>query len=57
MYKSTGQQAWLAAAQALADRAIEKLFRNGLFLGHPGKDYYEAVDGVGYLLNALLNLD
>jgi len=57
MHSSTGQQAWLAAAQALADQAIEKLFRNGLFLGHAGKDYYEAVDGVGYLLNALLNLD
>jgi len=57
MHKTTGTQAWLNAAQELADEAIEKLYRNGLFLGHPGKDYYEAVDGVGYLLNALLNLD
>jgi hypothetical protein len=57
MHKSTGEQSWLEPAQTLADEAIEKLYRNGLFLGHPGKDYYEAVDGVGYLLNALLNLD
>jgi len=57
VHKTTGAHAWLTAAQGLADEAIEKLYKNGLFLGHPGKDYYEAIDGVGYLLNALLNLD
>lgn len=57
LHKTTGARPWLQAAQELADEAGEKLFKNGLFLGHPGKDYYEAVDGVGYLLNALLNLD
>ena len=30
---------------------------NGLFKGHPAKPYYEAMDGVGNLLYALLQLD
>ena len=41
----------------MADQAIEKLYHQGLFRGHPAKPYYEAVDGVGYLLYALLELD
>jgi hypothetical protein len=41
----------------MAAAAIEALWSNGLFRGHPAKPYYEAADGVGYLLHALLELD
>ena len=44
-------------ARKFADKAIEKLCHKGLFRGHPAKPYYEAMDGVGYLLYALLELD
>jgi hypothetical protein len=44
-------------ARALADESIEKLYHKGLFRGHPAKPYYEAMDGVGNLLYALLELD
>ena len=53
----TGERQYLDDARALADTAIEKLHHNGLFRGHPAKPYYEAMDGVGYLLYALLELD
>ena len=40
----------------MADTAIAKLHHKGLFRGHPAKPYYEAIDGVGDLLCALLEL-
>jgi len=54
---ATGEQGYLAHGRALADTAVEKLSHDGLFRGHPAKPYYEAMDGVGYLLYALLQLD
>jgi hypothetical protein len=57
MYLLTGEPDYLRLARGTADDAIARLFRNGLFCGHPAKPYYEAVDGVGYLLYALLELD
>jgi hypothetical protein len=48
---------YLEEATALADIAIDKLYHKGLFRGHPAKPYYEAMDGVGYLMYALLELD
>jgi len=33
------------------------MYVNGLFKGHPAKPYYQANDGVGFLLYALLELD
>lgn len=57
LYVVTGGRRWLDDARALADTAVEKLYHAGLFRGHPAKPYYEAVDGVGYLLYALLSLD
>jgi hypothetical protein len=36
---------------------VARLYHNGLFRGHPAKPYYEATDGVGQLLYALLQLD
>jgi len=57
MYLLTGEPHYLCLARGTADDAIARLFHNGLFRGHPAKPYYEAVDGVGYLLYALLQLD
>jgi uncharacterized protein YyaL (SSP411 family) len=57
LYVLTGDTQYLYEARSMADTAIEKLCYNGLFRGHPAKRYYEAVDGVGNLLYALLTLD
>jgi len=57
LYVLTGEKQLLSEARRFADSAINKLFENGLFKGHPAKPYYEAIDGVGYLLYALLQLD
>jgi uncharacterized protein YyaL (SSP411 family) len=52
----TGDQAWLEPAKALADEAIDRLWTGRLFRGHPAKPYYEAVDGVGFLICGLIEL-
>ncbi|MCP4646083.1 MAG: hypothetical protein GY851_36905 [bacterium] len=57
MHQETGEDRYLDAAREYADEAIAKLYVNGLFKGHPAKPYYEAVDGVGYLLQALVDLE
>jgi hypothetical protein len=57
LYTLTNQQKYLQLAQKFADEAVEKLYVNGFFKGHPAKPYYEAVDGVGNLLYALVELD
>jgi hypothetical protein len=57
LYLLTGEPHYVRLARDTADDAIARLFHNGLFRGHPAKPYYEAVDGVGYLLYALLELD
>lgn len=57
LYAATAEFCYLEDARELADNAIGKLYHNGLFRGHPAKPYYEAIDGVGELLNALLELD
>lgn len=53
----TGEYQYLEEAKTMADTAIGKLYHKGLFRGHPAKPYYEAMDGVGYLMYALLELD
>jgi uncharacterized protein YyaL (SSP411 family) len=57
LFLVTGDEVYLERARKMADDAIEKLWHNGLFRGHPAKPYYESIDGVGYLLLALLQLD
>jgi len=69
LYRATGDDQYLAIARSIAQQAVDKLFVQtahekdsqeqtyGLFKGHPAKPYYEAVDGVGLLLIALLELD
>jgi hypothetical protein len=57
MHLLTGERRYLTLARTVADDAIMRLYHRGLFRGHPAKPYYEAVDGVGCLLYALLQLD
>ncbi len=56
LYRATNHDADLKTAVALADEALEKLYTDGWFRGHPAKPYYESTDGVAYLLYALLEL-
>lgn len=57
LYRATGEEHYLNVARQLAEEAVRKLYENGLFRGHPAKDNYDALDGVGLLLCALLDLD
>lgn len=70
LYRATGDQHYLGVAQRIAADAVDKLYVEtevtdasgetrtwGIFRGHPAKPYYEAADGVGLLLYALLELD
>ncbi len=57
LYRATQNQHYLEVAESLATEAVEKLYRNGIFKGHPAKPYYQSNDGVGFLLYALLELD
>jgi hypothetical protein len=53
----TGERRYRAKAASLAAEARDVLYTEGMFRGHAGEDRYDAVDGVGYLLLALLYLD
>jgi uncharacterized protein YyaL (SSP411 family) len=56
LFQATGDRKDLDTASSLADDARDRLYENGWFKGHAGKPYYEATDGVGLLLCALLEL-
>ncbi len=56
LHRATGDSEDLETAVALADEAVDKLYENGWFKGHPAKPYYESTDGVAYLLYALVEL-
>lgn len=45
------------AARELADEAVQRLVENGWFQGYAGSHLYEAVDDVGYLFLALIELE
>ena len=57
LYVVTKENKYLKLAEDMAKEAIAKLYFKGLFRGHPAKPYYEATDGVGSLLYALLELE
>ncbi len=57
MFEESGDLSYLQSARDLANQAISSLWYDGLFRGHPNKPYYEAVDGVGILIEALIDLD
>ena len=48
---------YTAQARKLADAAIDTLFAYGMFRSHASEDRYDSVDGVGYLLLALIYLE
>ena len=43
-------------AHRAADEALEVLSAQDMFRTHPGEDRYDAVDGLGYLFMALMDL-
>jgi rhamnogalacturonyl hydrolase YesR len=57
MHRITGETDYLEFARQVARESLSKLYYKGLLRGHPCKPYYESIDGVGYLLYALLQLD
>ena len=56
LYVTTKDNKYLAKAKEFANEAILKLYYNGLFRGHPVRNYYSNVDGVGFLVYSLLQL-
>ncbi len=58
MFAITDEPRFLERADGMARDALNKLYHpNGIVRGHPAKPYYESVDGTGYLLVGLLQLD
>jgi hypothetical protein len=57
LHALTGDTSYRRFAREVAREALSRLYYRGLLRGHPRKPYYEAVDGVGYLLRALIQLD
>lgn len=53
----TGDATFGRFAREVANEAIARLYYNGLFRGHSAKPYYESIDGVGFLLHAIIQLD
>ncbi len=51
LFEATGEADYLFSARDLAKEAVSSLYYDGLFRGHPNKPYYEAIDGVGILLD------
>jgi hypothetical protein len=49
--------AYAKLARRVANEALATLFDEGMFRSHPGEHRYDAVDGVGFLLLALLWLE
>ena len=57
LFDETGEDQYLFSARDLAKEAVSVLWYDGLFRGHSNKPYYEAVDGVGILLQSLMDLN
>ena len=56
LHHATGQKHYRDLAEQVARGAVDKLYAGGLFKAHPAKPYYEATQGVGILLHAMLEL-
>lgn len=55
--RALDDEGYATAARELADEAVQRLLENGWFQGYGGSHLYEAVDGVGYLFLALIELE
>lgn len=53
---SNDQRWYRGLAQQVVDEAVQTLFAHAMFRGHPGEDRYDSVDGVGFLLLAMLRM-
>ncbi len=53
----SGDTRYRAAAGEVAAEALGRLERNGMLVGRTNGNWYDAIDGVGYLLLALLYLE
>ena len=52
-----GEPAYRDLAAALAGQAVQRLDAGSLLLGRTNADWYDAIDGVGFLALALLHLE
>ena len=52
-----GEPAYRALAETLAAQAVQRLDAGSLLLGRTNADWYDAIDGVGFLALALLHLE
>ncbi len=57
LFETTGEDHYLLSARDTAKDALSTLWYDGLLRGHAGKQYYEAFDGVGLLLEELVDLN
>ncbi len=57
LFETTTDDVYLDGARQIANEAIANLWYEGVFRGHQAKPYYEAVDGVGLLMDSLVRLD
>lgn len=57
MQQLTGDSGYRASAEAVADEALGHLWTGHLFRGFAGRRHYTAVEGAGYLVQALFELD
>lgn len=55
--ETTGEADYRRAAESLAHQAAQQLDRGSLMVGRTNATWYDAIDGVGYLLLAFLYLE
>jgi hypothetical protein len=57
MESITGDAGYRRTAEQIADEAVNHLWTGSLFRGFAGRTHYTAVEGAGYLVTALIELD
>lgn len=57
MEELTGDTGYRETAEQVADEAVRHLWTGTMFRGFAGRTHYTAVEGAGYLVQALLELD
>ena len=57
MRQLTGDASYRASAEGVADEAVKHLWTGKLFRGFAGRTHYTAIEGAGYLVQALFELD
>ena len=57
MEELTGDRSYHSTATQIADEAVHHLWTGRLFRGFAGRTHYTAIEGAGYLVQALLELE